>query len=676
MSDIDIEIDINGVKKVGELLEDGVEAGAEEALDKIVNIGQRNAKSIIVANDLVWTSELYRSIKTETSSQGSTYSGQVFSDSPHAPPIEFGAEYDASGPPISSLLPWVKTKLADWNIDRDGDGIIHKSRQGDGAGSSASPSSGAGVDKDSPSIDEEQFTNIEYRGGDDALETARKKDFDHEDVFYREGEYSPEDYYIGQSIIFYDKLRKEHTRGTIESADVDRNDFEFEIKEFKTNVYTTLSSSDNTKFVSAERPLYRLTDESFIDAIIRTAEETTTFDADPKNKNLFLNTVRSLSEYDHNKNKWLDTLKALNKFDDKHTSTAGRTISSGNTARSVHATRIRLRDQRNKKDEVLSSTIAHELQHARNKQQNVATHYDREYDKQAEYKSKGGRSSQRTTSWYFLETGGSGKGGIKHEHQPAGAYFLAKNDQNAQEQFDKWHEYVEDEVQYGLNGMAKKAEFDTSVSSEEVFFGDTDASAGDYLSLDITDGKDPEYQIESLIEREDSTTAIIVATDGSSQAIDINSDGSIISHQHTGVNFNGYAEGSSVDDSDPGFVFSDPDDVHIEALNRAWYRQAIASEEYRGDYDEIKKSYLDKYGYSSIGAHETTTKFREIITSDSSNSKMSAVEYERRVKYLIQFHPKTILLYNGEPSEKFKKQAMTYYSVNSWQEVVDILKNR
>lgn len=119
MSDIKVKIDVDGVKKVGDLLEDGLEAGAEEARDELLDVGKTSAKNIIVAEDLVWTSELFRSIKTFSHEGKNSYSGMVLADSRHAAPIEFGAEYDSEGPPISSLLPWVKAKLADWNYDGD-----------------------------------------------------------------------------------------------------------------------------------------------------------------------------------------------------------------------------------------------------------------------------------------------------------------------------------------------------------------------------------------------------------------------------------------------------------------------------------------------------------------------------------------------------------------------------
>lgn len=119
--------EVDGVEIVVEKLEDGIEAGMEDAVEKILDNLEREAKNRIAIRPAVFTGEVYESFTDQTGSANveSGLSSRFINSAKHAGAVEHGvhpSKYAGGGPPIEALMPWVIAKLSDWNIDSDDSG--------------------------------------------------------------------------------------------------------------------------------------------------------------------------------------------------------------------------------------------------------------------------------------------------------------------------------------------------------------------------------------------------------------------------------------------------------------------------------------------------------------------------------------------------------------------------
>jgi len=100
-------------------IEDAVKQGIRSSRYPLRRELENVAKGRLIQVGAVWKPELINSFDAKYSREGNTYTIVFQNDADHAPPIEYGAEYDEEGPPVAALIPWVQDKLHGFTVTED-----------------------------------------------------------------------------------------------------------------------------------------------------------------------------------------------------------------------------------------------------------------------------------------------------------------------------------------------------------------------------------------------------------------------------------------------------------------------------------------------------------------------------------------------------------------------------
>lgn len=115
MSKLHVNTSVEGIDVVDDVedaIEDGIEAGGRSAGQET----REAARSKIWSSGAFWTGELLDSFDLRYAKRGDTLTVILENDAEHAAPIEHGAQYTNRGPPISALIPWVRSHLAGYTL--------------------------------------------------------------------------------------------------------------------------------------------------------------------------------------------------------------------------------------------------------------------------------------------------------------------------------------------------------------------------------------------------------------------------------------------------------------------------------------------------------------------------------------------------------------------------------
>lgn len=115
MGDLDFKVKVRGTDAIWDIQE----AIGKAILRGAVDIGddtEETAKRKIRIAGAVWTGELLQSFDVDIRPMARQTIIVVENTADHAAPIEYGARYTNKGPPISALVPWVRTKMHGFEV--------------------------------------------------------------------------------------------------------------------------------------------------------------------------------------------------------------------------------------------------------------------------------------------------------------------------------------------------------------------------------------------------------------------------------------------------------------------------------------------------------------------------------------------------------------------------------
>lgn len=121
----DITIEINGPDSgVAQDIKDAIEDGIKKAADErgpqgIATRAELVARIRIADKGRIWTGELLEGFTIKHRRSGDTVVTILENEADHAPPIEYGAEYDEKGPPVVALLPWVAVNMRGFEVPEE-----------------------------------------------------------------------------------------------------------------------------------------------------------------------------------------------------------------------------------------------------------------------------------------------------------------------------------------------------------------------------------------------------------------------------------------------------------------------------------------------------------------------------------------------------------------------------
>lgn len=123
MSRIGFDIDVHK-NDVADKVKRRIEAGVEGSVDQrnSESIGRymsRAARQHINRHGRVWTTELIRSFDIRVEEVSGNAHLVLIADAEHASTVDTGAQYDAEGPPLHRLIPWVEAKLKGYRVKGD-----------------------------------------------------------------------------------------------------------------------------------------------------------------------------------------------------------------------------------------------------------------------------------------------------------------------------------------------------------------------------------------------------------------------------------------------------------------------------------------------------------------------------------------------------------------------------
>lgn len=119
MGDIEIKVGTVGVQNFAQQLTDAIEDGIRDAAPVIAEELESTAKVRLINAGAVWRGVLLGSFETRITKTGKTWHVVVQNDADQARPLEFGATYEGEGPPLAPLIPWVRTKMVGFQLDKE-----------------------------------------------------------------------------------------------------------------------------------------------------------------------------------------------------------------------------------------------------------------------------------------------------------------------------------------------------------------------------------------------------------------------------------------------------------------------------------------------------------------------------------------------------------------------------
>lgn len=646
---VDYEVDSKSVKKVEKALKNAVRSGTKDARDNLVNVGQRHAKDVILRRDAIWKGELYRSIKTSKNFSGRyAYKGQIFSTSSHAPPVEHGAQYTTRGPPLSALIPWVKSKVF-------------------GRGNDPTGSSGVAY---APEVEEGEIGGSGTKG-----DVVDQTDVDTtKGRFYRGDGFDADDedrHFIGQEIVVWSDDEDEYIEGEITGFGQLGPEMQYTDSSGETSERVTPSPLDDDMIVFAEE-YFELTEgekqglaeEIYVNEVTTDIQSGSDFLAFSSPIQDGIATTDASIENEEYRQALVTGLSRTDRFTD--------TPKSQTTARGYHSPgafgteEIYINpspdaDQR-------TSTSIHEVKHLIDHQFDLDIHSDVKDD------SLGGKATENRHKsdgvplrFEYMDDWG-GDTSDADGYSDAQNYFLGVNSSERGDQLDHFGERMKMEVEQGsIGGDTFDYESLSRDEAIEKLGPDGDRSAGDYLKTEIA-GEEKIMRVESTHEAQDLDTQVTVVSDQEGkrhriQSVDGDTRGGIGIQteegilEETNIDVEYYerdTEGRSVLEFDS----DEPIEQYHEAINRAWLRQALASEEH-SDEDVRARYYMGKR-YSATGAHETSSTSWQMFLSDDYVTKDESSPAD-----MYQNHPDLFYAMNqiADPSEEFKEEASEAYGV-------------
>lgn len=631
MADLDFNIEVSGVEQTFERLEQDFKDGIEDGIDDLLDLAEREAQNVVRLHDRIFNREVYHGFRQNEANWTSPTSaeGSVRNVAPHAPIVEYGADYGARGPPVEALIPWVERNLGGWQIMDDGP---------PGGPGPKTPHAGddSGDDLDSH-VDANwtQFHNDRY-DGEGLWEGQRVTVYD------------PDDGYVNGTI------KTVTWRGHTE---IDRDDGLTDTIDWRGGTHT------DGYGIAAGQDWYSLSSVEKKD-IMRSMAQNMDFDS------TFTSGFRSdiddvLEQYIANaKNpaKVKRMLMGISKIKRNDSISA-----LGNWIGDERSGSVTFNEQK-----AGIGTIRHEFGHAFINLNGYdyapgARHYD---DTQGERWDTVRRWKNGSLPYNYDSIGEENwetESGNPLPHPTT--YMLHHRDKRAgngiyddvnDPSWDNYREYVHKQSKFDLqrNDDNSPPDYDPFFTEQQVLDPDSGAAgSGDAMHIAYeNDGafKDFHVEIESSVYKKsnESGYALDISQDGTQKTLDITDNGELADDN---LVFYGYLMGGAdelnggdgtvlgPDDvpTDPGF-YADADDTMErlrEGLNRHLWREMLATE--LGDRSQRGSWYLRSDGYSGTNAHETMAHFMAIILSDGQTSGAD----RHRIQNLLDRSP--LLIYAG-----------------------------
>ena len=634
------KVDKGSVEKVEKLLKNGIREGTKKTRDQLIDLGQRNAKEIIVRKDAIWKTELYHSIQTSKNFSGNyAYKGQVFSNVEHAGPIEHGARYGARGPPVTALIPWVKSK---------------RSRRSPLVGTS------------SPTFDQAP-EDMDIAGPSSPGEILANRDISVVDSrFFEKGDWTPNDSFVGQDIILYDRNDGEYVQGVVTGYGIE-GDPQVELEDGSTIEVLPYDVPVPKEY----DPVYgtdanTLSDEEYEKIISQIYENNITIDESVGQDELevlfgkSLDAVKSSIEDPELRQKFEKAVGKLPRVTDtpsKQTTAVGY-MQPGAVGK---ANEIYINTQRDPKKVV--NTGIHELHHLFNQygaERGPATIVTKQGAGFKGHEHKSNPKKVPVNFDYYTLNSFEGHLGTSPTGDPgyadADEYFLGLDEAYRRRQLDHFGDSVFDDIE---NGTVKVDGRDyTPIDNiPETLTADGDIRVGDYLETESVEGTE-RYRIESILESDGiGHTEVVVADKSGERETIVVTDvsASIGSSEVQGLSF---APGDGPGRDIHPFGSNNPTDQYYEALNRLWLRAALASDKYDGDHIRRERFYPDGDNYALIGGFETSTNLWELVLDEDNPLDGEAAD-------LYQNHPDVFYAVNKyfTPSDAFKEDVEREYGV-------------
>lgn len=625
-----IDIDVHGIKKVGELLEDGVKAAAEDSRDELLEIGQDNARSIIVSRDAIWKSELYRSIKTAKYSTPASKGGSVFSHASHAAPVEHGAQYTTEGPPVKALIPWVKSKMG------GGGGFV-----------GYTPGfSDIAEDKDIP-------------GEKSPAEILKESNIDTSEArFFGEDEFDLETHsYVGQDVIHYDSFLDEHRDATI----ISKTSVDYKIR-YADGEEEVILSPDRYD-VRYAQPKETLSGEELRGSIKEILNERIEYQAQNEDalwdvEDVFEESVELLVsgiddiEFERRLEHGLSKLPIVQ--DHGHSKNIRGSLRSSDFGFPEHLY-IDVKDADSREAAVASG--AHELVHliniyGWNDKRSVSERVlpENKYSKRGEHanpKNNKGFVEFDYSSDFTEKDADHFPEDYNKGHGDAWEYFLEFQDEEKQEQLDYFGDSIRDDINNGVIDFPDDSKFEPVFLETEMFGEGGDASVGESVLVHTDTFGDVKLRVESVGEE-----SVLIGKNGEIWTAEVRDDG--VRFKAKESEFSGtfsfdIADGSSIrrfkDYTTEGDI-----DNYYETVNRVWLRSVLARDEF-SDYDTAISFTPNVDFYSYVSGEETATNLMETFVSSNKMTEGAAVN-------LYTKHPDAFYIMNKvyEPSEEFKNE--------------------
>lgn len=604
MADLDFDIEVSGVEQTFQRLEDDFKDGIEDGIEDLLDLAEREAQNVVRLHDRIFNREVYHGFRESGPNWTSPTSaeGNVRNVAPHAPVVEYGADYNVRGPPVEALIPWVERNMGGWNIMDTGP---------QGGPSPQTPHAGDDSDEDLDThadADWTRFHNTRYDGN--AM-------WDGQRIVV----YDPDDGYVEATIT------EVTWRGRVE---FDRDDGVTESMDWRggtlSDGYGIAAGQDWHSLTDAEqRDITRQMVNSSIDI-------DSAFSTSYRNKieNALDQYITNAKDPAHAK-RMVMGLTSINR--DDMMSSKGQWIGDELSGQ------VRLNEGNSD-----LNTIRHELGHAFINLHGYdyapgARHYD---DTAGERWDSVKRWKSGSLPWdydsvdeqYWPTSSGDPLPHpttymLHHEDDRAGVGIY---DDVTDPAFDSWYDAVHKRTKYELQDVddGSPPDYDPFYTEQKVLDPDGGAAtSGDAMHIAYEkDGayKDFHVKIESGVYKksDESGYALDISQDGTQKTIDITEDGTLANDD---LVFYGFLPGGADDleggdgttltesdiPADPGF-HADADDTMErlrEGVNRHLFQEMLATE--LANHNERADWYLRADGYSGTNAHEVMAHFMAIV---------------------------------------------------------------
>jgi hypothetical protein len=499
------------------------------------------------------------------------------------------------------------------------------------------------------------------------------------------------DTYRGQRLVYWNSTEERYFEGEVTGYNFEGeaqvlareewnefldSDFETSLDEFQDVVY--YQSYDNLS--SSER-------SNLIDNIVNSIDEVKQSDSNYSPKKVFTDAVKKLESSIENEDlrekltRGLSKVPEITNEDVPEPSRAGVILRDEDEGIDVDVpSHVEVNTEHYSEGNARGSAI-HENHHLINifGQPEWETHHETavpgtDINKRGEYKLKSGSGSLVRFEYADGDfSGGKSTGNlpISDEYGAAWKYFLQNtpDGQGAKDQLNHFGDSILDSIKSGYLNTPDDNEFNP-ISATDLFGEDGVLETGDYLY----DPPDDKYWI---VESVTDSKAVLSSNRGDTYEAELGGAGLNIipdyedqSNRNTikGARAIDVAKGDgTVDKNYIDFFESSEYEKYREAINRAWLRGAIASDEF--SVEDVQKSYLiNGDPYALTGTSEASTNLWELFLTDERFNEGSAID-------LYQKHPELFWAVNQilTPSQQFKNELEDKYEV-PYEELVERTK--